>query len=401
MKTERWRDMEARVSDPSVVAVSAPGERRWGYHQFPAISRLPDGRLLATFNDCPDRDDAYGAPGPARLSSDGGLTWHEEDLPDPLLSVAHSAVSEVGRGEYLCVPMSPSLDIKARHITLPNVSGTMSVYGEVLFHKLAECPPEVQAFMARVPSVRWTPGAGRWRREECAWETGDALVRTKTSDYVIARPYLDNRILRYGGALYYAEFHLQYLLPGGEHPRAYAAWCMRSEDNGATWRRHGLIAHDPTGAMMMGEPCLFPVADGNLACAIRCAHHRQMPMLIAYSADQGRTWSQTERLYDFGVMPQGLLLANGVAVLAFGRPGVRLMFSPDGLARRWVGPLTLVGGEAESVTDLSCGYTRLLPVADNGFLVVYSDFKHVGGDGRERKAILVRHITVSRLDGLP
>ena len=396
MKVEQLPGIDVRVSEPVVVAGSAPGETRWGFHQFPTISRLPDGRLLVTYNDCPDRDDAYGKPGPAFVSSDTGVTWEKWQPPDPFLGISHSTISEVYDGQYLCVPMSPSLDIEKNKVKLPPVAGTINVYGEVLLYNLAGCSSDVQTFVGTRPCVRWIPKEGKWRRESVAWETKGALIRTRKNDYVIPTAYLDNRIVRLAGALFYAVFHQQYLLPDGSLPKNYACWCMISKDNGRTWQRHGLIAHDNSGKLMMGEPCLLPTADGGLACVIRCADHRQKPMLIAYSADKGRTWSDAKRLYDFGVMPQGMLLANGVAVLSFGRPGVHLMFSPDGSAREWTGPMSIIPGDPKAIAEHSCGYTRLLPVSDNGFLMVYSYFKHAGKDARLCKAILVRKVVVAR-----
>ncbi len=395
MQTVHLQNLSVQVCEPIVVAESAPGEKRWGHHQFPTISRLPDGRLLVTFNAGPDRDDTYGKPGPAYVSADHGLTWENWAVPDPLLTVSHSVISQVYDGQFLCVPISPSLDIKKRKIDLPKASGSMNVYGEVLLYRLSECPTEVQKYMAALPGVRWSPLQGKWQREEIAWDTRQALVRTRKSDYVIPRPYIDNRILRYNGKLYYPDFHLQHLLPGDQHPQNYACWCMVSEDNGRSWQRHGLIAHDSSGEWMMGEPCLLPTSDGNLACIIRSADQRQKPLRISYSSDKGRTWSEPRPIHDFGVMPQAELLGNGIAILAFGRPGVHLLFSPDGTAKTWIGPLSLIHGSKGSIEEHSCGYTRLLPIADNAFLIAYSDFKHTGEDGKVRKAILVQKIMVS------
>jgi hypothetical protein len=396
METHGVGGMTVRVFSPVVVALSEAGETRWGYHQFPALSWLPDGRLLATFNDRPDRDDAYGTPGPAYLSADGGQTWERWDSPEPLLTVSHSVVSQVYDGQHLCLPMSPSLDIVENGIELPGASGRMNVYGEVLFYRLSECAADVQAYMTSLPGMRWSPVGGKWEKQNIEWDTRQALIRTRRHDYVIPRPYIDNHILRYDGMLLYPDFHLQHLLPGGAHPRNYACWCMMSADNGRSWKRHGLIAHDPSGALMMGEPCLLPTADGHLACIIRCADQEQKPMRIAYSADQGKTWSRPQPLGGFGVMPQAALLGNGVAVLAFGRPGVHLLFSADGMAREWLGPVSLVAGDPGAITAHSCGYTRLLPISDDAVLIAYSDFKHVGVDGRVHKAILVSKIQISR-----
>ena len=397
--TEQTVDgLSVSLSDPVVVALSRPGETRWGHHQFPTISRLPDGQALVTFNGGPDRDDFYGKPGPAYVSADQGVTWSAYDPPDPLLTVSHSVISEVKEGDHLCVPMSVSLDIEKQGVKLPRLSGTMQVYGEVLFYRLSDCASEIQNHMKKLPAVRWDARQKRWQREEVGWDTANALVRTRKSDYVIPRPYIDNRVLVVGDLLYYADFHLGHLLPDGSHPRNYASWCMVSRYNGRSWDRHGLIAYDQSGKLMMGEPCLAQTTDDRLVCVIRCADHQQMPMLITYSSDGGKTWDEPQRLYDFGVMPQLLRLPNKVMALSFGRPGVHLMLSPDGEAKRWTGPVSVIAGDRSSISGHSCGYTRMLPVGDDSFLLAYSDFNWPGPDGRDCRAILVRKVVVSKPD---
>jgi hypothetical protein len=387
-------DLGIRLSDPVVVALSAPGETRWGFHQFPAISRLPDGRLLVTYNDRADRDDAYGTPGPAFVSVDDGETWMSWQPPDDLLAVSHTVISPVYDGEFLCAPIAPSLGIAAEQIELPALAGTMNVYGEVLFYRASDCAPDVRQYLGRLPATRWSPTTGCWQRETLSWDTTRALVRTRKNDYVIPRPFLDNALLKFDGKLYYPDFHLQHQLADGSVPKNYVCWCMISADNGRTWQRHGRIAYDASGEVMMGEPCLLPTAAGRLACVIRCSDHTQRPMLICFSDDAGRSWSATEPLAEFGVMPQAVLLENGIAALAYGRPGVHLRFAADGSARNWTAPLTLVGAQSVQPTADSCGYTRLLQVAPDAFLIAYSDFRYSTPAGDDCKAILVRRVQV-------
>ena len=86
-------------------------------------------------------------------------------------------------------------------------------------------------------------------------------------------------------------------------------------------------------------------------------------------------------------MPQTLLLGNNVLVISYGRPGVQLLISPDGSARKWLPPI--------QVADDSCGYTRLLALGDSSFLLAYSDFNW-SEEGQQRKAILVRKFNVAR-----
>jgi hypothetical protein len=273
---------------------------------------------------------------------------------------------------------------------LPEASGEVNVYGEVRFYRLEECPDPVRDYLQHIPSVRWVPTFGKWQHEIVKWEVDGALVRTRTGVEAITRPYIDNRILRLDGRLLYPDYHLNFTLPDGSCPRNYACKCMVSNDNGRSWYRRGLIAYDETGNLMMGEPSMVLTRGSGLACVIRCTDHRQKPMLITYSADGGRSWEEPREIYDFGVMPQTLLLGNGVIVLSFGRPGIHLLFSPDGSARDWTEPFTLIDGPN------TCGYTRLLAIDDSSFMIVYSDFDWPHPEGGECKAILLRRIEIRK-----
>lgn len=146
----------------------------------------------------------------------------------------------------------------------------------------------------------------------------------------------------------------------------------------------------------MGEPSLVATPSGDLACLIRGTDHRQRPLLITHSRDDGRTWERPRELFPFGVMPQTLRLGNGVVVAAFGRPGMHLAFAEDPAARRWSPRLPLIAGDSKNVTEHSCGYTRLVPLDDRSFLIAFSDFQWPNERGEPRKAILVRRVTVNR-----
>ncbi|MBT3341443.1 MAG: hypothetical protein HN404_00475, partial [Gemmatimonadetes bacterium] len=48
--------------DPVVVSQADPELRNWGPWQFPAIQRLPDGRLAVGYHVEADSATAYGKP---------------------------------------------------------------------------------------------------------------------------------------------------------------------------------------------------------------------------------------------------------------------------------------------------------------------------------------------------
>lgn len=83
--------MKVSLGDPVVVAVSKVNERVWGVHQFPALSRLPDGRILLMWHDAPDADYAHGSPGPAVVSADQGVSWQPFSGP-PVPARPHFSV---------------------------------------------------------------------------------------------------------------------------------------------------------------------------------------------------------------------------------------------------------------------------------------------------------------------
>jgi len=379
------------LDDPVLVAVSAGPETRWGYHQFPKLSTLPTGELLLTLNVSADDDLEYGQPSPAYVSRDEGRTWGEYSS-EPGLTVSHSPVSAVERGEYLCTPFPRALDV--RDLVMPPPVGSWSAYGEVRLYRLEECPAEVQEYLSRLAALRWKPGHV-WRAEDIAWDTRGLLARSFAG--ALSRTSFQYPLFRAEGGLFYPEYVTNYLLPDGSLPKGMAVHLMASTDNGHSFQRMGLIAYDPQGQDNLSETAIARNVRGELVCVIRRADQRQKPMAISFSEDMGRTWSPYRDLHNFGVLPHLCLLDNGVLVLAFGRPGVRLSFSADGEGREWTNPYPLLAGDAGDVTAHTCGYTSLVPLGGDRFLIAYSDFRHRAEDGSQRKAICVREVRVCRV----
>jgi hypothetical protein len=118
------------------------------------------------------------------------------------------------------------------------------------------------------------------------------------------------------------------------------------------------------------------------------------PLYLSRSRDLGKTWSKPEIIAPNGVYPRLLRLANGVLVLSSGRPGAEVRLCYDKQARNWSAPYRLVPLTSPNVQVDSCGYTDLVALDRNSFLVVYSWFKSPAPDGQTHKGILVRRITV-------
>lgn len=92
------------------------------------------------------------------------------------------------------------------------------------------------------------------------------------------------------------------------------------------------------------------------------------------------------------MFPQLLRLDHNIVVLAFGRPGVNLLFNVDGRGERWQG-LTLLVNEGQRFTHTS-GYTSLVATGPDRFLIAYDQFDYPNAGGEPRKTILVREVMV-------
>jgi hypothetical protein len=156
-------------------------------------------------------------------------------------------------------------------------------------------------------------------------------------------------------------------------------------------------AADPhaAGRNGFGEPASVVLRDGSLLVVLRTTDGLGVgPMYLTRSLDGGSSWSPPRAFRPTGVMPRLLRLGNGVLVLSSGRPGADLSFSLDGHGEQWTALQPLVRLASPGVQDDSCGYTSLLALDEETFLVAYSWFKRPDASGVPRKAVLVRRVTV-------
>lgn len=146
----------------------------------------------------------------------------------------------------------------------------------------------------------------------------------------------------------------------------YRTVLVASEDGGTTWRFVVTIAEFLNEFRIPGdgfcEPALAVVADGSLLCVMR--RGGGLPLAQCRSWDGGRTWSKPEMLAGHGVDPDLFLMSNGKLACTFGRPGLHLMFSPDGAGYAW-GYRTVIGEWPSST------YMGIAEVSPGELLLVY------------------------------
>lgn len=385
------RAADLTLSEPTLVAEAPADVREWGWYQFPVLDRMADGRIALTFHVHADSARSYGLTSstPDRgYSADDGRTWQLA------LSTAPTAGLLLPNGDRLRIRVPKS--IPAASLKLPASVGTAhGSYGQqrYVYYRAADLPEALRG----APLARLPHGTDTWRDELARLDDPASLRYTVENVFPVVW-WGDLRVAPDGSLL--AVVYPNRMI-GDEFGHLHVA-CYRSTDAGRSWQIQGRILYrpdasaDPHAAARDGftEPAFEILGDGSLFAVLRTTDgHGIGPMYATRSTDLGRTWTRPQVIAPHGVMPRLLRLANGVLVLTSGRPGVQLRSSTDDGAH-WSAPRELVPVASADVQADTCGYTSLLPLGDDSFLLAYSWFNRPGADGQPHKAILVRRVTI-------
>ncbi len=139
---------------------------------------------------------------------------------------------------------------------------------------------------------------------------------------------------------------------------------MRSTDEGKTWTYFSTIGPG-------GEPAVCRLSATEQTAVIRGDRNSRMKQM--FSHDGGKTWTKPVELEVGKVLPDLVLMSNGVLACAYGRPASCLMFSLDG-GKTWPSHHVIsekVGFNYTSIREISPG--KLLYIHDapkmNGVMV--------------------------------
>ncbi len=366
------------MSEAKLVIAGPKEEHRWGRWQFPTLETAPGGKMLLFVHVEQDSASSYGKARKVFVSTDQGKTWTES---------ADAASGPYGlrlkNGDWLrtdTVAATP-----ANSIQLPTQRAERISYKTPYqLYSLKELP----ASLRNIFFQRYSKQA--WQAEKHLLEDPHAL-RYATGGLIPQIWWGDMKLLKDGSivALTYPYYH-------DSQPTPYTASASyQSRDQGHTWTKVGHILYEEADRQRDGftEPALELLKDGSLFAVLRTTDgHGVGPMFRTRSKDSGRTWSTPQSFTPTGVLPRLLQLKNGVLVLSSGRPGVDLRFSIDG-GNTWSALKTLipVPDPTKPQTD-SCGYTSLLPMSHDRFVIAYSWFTPPSG----QKSIYVREVRVSK-----
>ena len=381
------RAYRADMAHPALVIEGPSEERRWGRYQFPTVHRMADGRLISFVHVEADSAESYGLPRRTLVSSDDGLVWRE-DSEAAMLAYG----LKLPGGDHLVIDTPSAIPVE--ELKFPASAGSFSSYRQSFsLYRWLELLPDLRRIFFR----RFTKGA---------WLQESAIID-------------DPRGMRYavGGRFPRIWWGDMEALPDGslvavtypnildQGPRFhFTAACWRSTDRGHTWLLRGRIPFapdeqaDPKANERDGftEPAFTRLRDGSLYCVLRTTDGNGVgPMYRTRSTDGGRTWSRPAVMAPNGVMPRLLRLGNGMLVLTSGRPGVQLRISKSGLGDDWSEPVDVLPPTSDKLDVDSCGYTGLVALDRDTFLIVYSWFQKPDAGGRPRKAVLSRRIRLT------
>lgn len=386
-----------QFNQPVIISV-ADKPQPWGFFQFPHIGTLPDGKLQVKWNMKADAMSAYGMEGSgAATSADGGKTWqlqnHTETIGDVLLP----------NGDRLEIATPKPIDTKNLNMPKPvltSAQGNTYTKETSSYYRLNDLPADCQAVYLK----RLKKGETEWKDEK-ATLTDPNAARHTTGGLLPVIWWGDMHVAA-DGSLIAGVYPGTMVDDKGKLIPKSNVFFYRSTDNGHSWQIQGRLMYqadtlaDAKGNKRMGftEPAFEILHDGTFVCLSRTTDgNGNGPMYASYSKDLGKTWTIPQALGANGVLPQLLQLKNEILVLSSGRPGVQLRFTTDG--KTWSDAFEMLPYAAEK-DQVSCGYTGLIAINSDSFLLVYSDFNYKNSNGEIRKAIKIRQITVRSASSL-
>ena len=390
---EKLKEFHLEIGEPVVVTQGAVGDNKWGHNQFPGLSYTLDGNILATWCYSNDTIDDYVDVYRKKVSTDGGLTWSDDET---LCFVSNKF--QMSNGKYFAGFRRSN----AHAATWQNAYEPGFTWNNGGTYKLffAEDMPKNED--TTVWGSEYDPTTDTTEEFECTinWpqaaltEFPDGKIYPMTQMFALSQ----DSIIIIDGVMYLAIYFYGFNSYATEQKSAvsdfckyYSTYVFSSEDNGRTWNfLSQLMSVKIKGPEGLCEPCLNVMPDGSIMMLMRSGGNA--PCYRAFSTDKCQSWSTVKQFDEIGVLPQMVTLDCGVSIATYGRPYMRIRATSDPSGKTWQPAQTfdLYSGE----NDTSCYYTDLLALDETHALWIYSDFKYPTADGVPVKSIITRVITV-------
>ncbi len=382
------------LSEPILVAQSEK-EEVWGYFQFPGICEGEDGNLIVQWSMRADSPTAYGDKTAGRcVSNDNGNTWI---MTTEELFFKEGYSVELRNGHLLQLNNPASKDITTYN-SFPNPVNEKPIVG-TNFYLESELPEDLKGVYFN-----------KWNEKRDKSE----LIHSSIEDEGLLRSASNNLmpIVWWGKMKELKDESIVAGVYGGFYQNANrdvlrsSISFYKSIDEGKHWKVIGKIPYQMGGANCESfvfdgndgftEPAFEILGDSSFICVMRTSS--TTPMCKSFSSDRGKSWSVPEPFTPNGVKPSLLLLKNGILVLVSGRPGVQLRFSINGDGKVWTEPIEMLPFmDEKGIYDLwgvTCGYSCIIPIDDQTFYMVYSDFKSKNDNNEYRKSIVFRKVEI-------
>jgi len=388
--------VKLRFGDPVVIACGPTYEEvGWGPYQFPGISRLDDGRLVANFSVSDDTKEAYGSEAGRAISSDNGKTWSPisaEDLP----AIKRCAGMKLPSGKRLrsCVqrpaPISDELhaELTRKMGRRKNCLGMEDIPDGIIekfkWH-MAIYDPETDTDETFLADVQW-----------------EGMTTSLAKGSIVHPMPFSPAHIAPDGSIWQSHYWTGRNPYNFGYTSYYACYYFQSKDEGRSYQLKSWIQYLPdtndfseaftTEGFCEPDFCFMP--DGSIITVMRTGSYT--PSYIARSTDGGESWSRPVRFDRCGVLPKLLHLDCGVTLCSYGRPGLYVRATEDPSGQVWDEPCELMPyiEDRSQVFRQSCYYTSMLALDERTALLLYSDFNTDDGTGRKCKAICCRTVTV-------
>ena len=389
VKDGRKTIAEVYLSEPVMVAM-AEQEEKWGYFQFPFITRTDDNSMYISWQMAADTYKSIGKKSIRKplplVSNDGGNTWISQEVKSFGLSGNIHGVMEDGSILQIMIPKPKDIN------NYPNFPKSVGKSGEYSFYPMEQLPEDLQGVYLNL----WD---NKRKSKVIHANINDPGALRYSIDGVMPIPW-SGTIRQLADRSLIAGVYPSYYLDENNEVKPCGVAFYSSLDRGYNWSVIGKIPFKADvsaklhGSKEFDETAFEILKDSTFICVMRSGS--TAPLFKTFSYDRGNTWTKPEAFTPNGVKPKLMLLDNGVLVLVSGRPGVQIRLSLDGSGNNWTAPVEMVPfmKKGSYERDVSCGYGSIIQDGPNTFCIVYSDFTTKDQYGFKRKSIWFRKVSI-------